>query len=165
MLEKIRLNGTRCKCLIGLHIIVEQLGLQFETVILQQWRDNLVDHVAVWSCAHADGDCGGFALRGVQAFLGCGCAVAGTACRNGNKCCSGKYCCGDSFDAVRPLENSDGHGCFPLLLVLKKYDYSVTGLLASTSALACATMSGLWMAKACSARCTSRVRNSCSLHS
>ena len=54
---------------------------------------------------------------------------------------------------------------FPLLLVLKKYDYSVTGLLASTSALACATMSGLWMAKACSARCTSRVRNSCSLHS
>ena len=32
---------------------------------------------------------------------------------------------------------------FPLLLVVKKYDYSVTGLLASTSALACATMSGL----------------------
>ena len=33
MLEKIRLNGTRCKCLIGLHIIVEQLGFQLETVL------------------------------------------------------------------------------------------------------------------------------------
>ena len=130
MLEKIRLNGTRCKCLIGLHIIVEQLGFQFETVIFQQWRDDLVDHVAVWSCAHADGDCGGFALRGVQAFLGCGCAVAGTACRNGNKCCSGKYCCGDSFDAVRPLENSDGHGCFPSPTCFEKirlFRYRLTG--------------------------------------
>ena len=121
MLEK---NGTGCKCLIGLHIIVEQLGFQFETVIFQQWRDNLVDHVAVWSCAHTDGDCGGFALRGVQT-VGRGCAVAGTACRNGNKCCSGEYCGGDSFDAAL-LGDGDGHG-FPSLIGVRKVCFAAIG--------------------------------------